>query len=271
MTNRRTLSSRLVASLAVACLSLSTLHADESSGTVPAPWQATTTVGQVVAERPATARIFELLGIDYCCGGKSTLQAAAQAKGVDAQALLAALLVVGPPTGDNAASTDWTKATLPTLMDHIVTTHHAYLRRELPRLSGILATVTRVHGEAHPELAEIQRTYAVLASELPPHLDEEEQRVFPAIREAAQAESPDAKTRAALRKMLAGLDEDHDAAGAALHRLRTLTKEYTLPKDACRLYTALYNGLKALERDLHMHVHLENNVLHPRARALVTE
>lgn len=222
-------------------------------------WDARTTVGTVVAERPQTARLFELLDIDYCCGGARTLGDVAGARGLAVDRLLQVLLLLRDG-GEVAAGRDWTVAPLGELMDHIVATHHAFLRRELPRLVGLVGTVTRVHGGTHPELAEVQAVYVGLQAALMPHLEDEERNVFPALRDPSAVPAAD---RAA---MLGRLADDHDHAGAALHRLRALTRGFTPPADACALYTQMLQGLLALERDLHMHVHLENNVLLPRAR-----
>lgn len=222
-----------------------------------AAWTAETKVGAIVAASPATARLFELVEIDYCCGGEVTLAEAAEAAGVAPAKLLAALATVGA-AAQGAHEPDWRRAPLAELADHIVDTHHAYLWRELPRLAGIVATVERVHGSAHSELAEVAREFRALAADIGPHLELEERDVFPVARDLGRA------TPEALSSAVATLRADHERVGAALGRLRALTGDYALPADACALYTELLSGLEALERDLHTHVHLENEVLLPR-------
>lgn len=228
---------------------------------VPHAWQATTLVGQVVAEQPTTARIFELVGIDYCCGGQRTLAVAAAEAKVDVEVLLSALAVAGEGGGD-APTTAWGERPLAELVDHIESTHHVFLRRELPRLAKIVETVTRVHMEAHPELLSVLATFTALHDELLPHLEHEETFVFPAVRKLAEGAED-----ATLRKALARMRTEHDTAGAAIHELRRLTGGYKPPEDACALYKQMLSGLRAIEQDTLAHVHLENNILLPRCLA----
>jgi regulator of cell morphogenesis and NO signaling len=228
---------------------------------VPAPtWSAATPVGEIVAEAPASARLFELLGIDYCCGGEKTLGEVAATGGHDVGELIGTLRAMGPAkTG--GATRAWADAPLEEVMAHIVGTHHAYLRRELPRLETVVATVVRVHGDSHAELAEVGELFLGLQEEIEPHLRMEEEQLFPAILER----KPGAKA------LLDRMRTDHDGVGAALHRIRELTSDFEVPKDACVLYKQMLTGLEALERDLHVHVHLENNVFLPRARAALRD
>jgi regulator of cell morphogenesis and NO signaling len=233
---------------------------------VAAAWSAETPVGRIVAERPSTARILERAGIDYCCGGGTPLGEAVRARGgaVRLEVLLAELALVreSPAPADERV---WTDAPLADLVRHIEATHHEYLREELPRLTAIVGKVKRVHGDNHPELAEVSTLWATIASELPPHLELEERRLFPAIEALERGgPAPDADVLPALALMMS----QHENAGTALHRLRELTNGYAVPADACASYRQMLSGLAALETDLHTHVHLENNVLAPRVRAL---
>lgn len=224
----------------------------------PAPtWTADTQIGQIVADQPATARIFELANIDYCCGGNKTLLDACAEAGVDAGKLLAALLATRP-TGESATERNWQRVPLTELLDHIEATHHEFLKRELPRLAGMMRTVLKVHGAAHAELAEVAEIYHTLHTELAAHLETEETQWFPAIRNAVPSADP---------ALTAGIRHEHDRAGEALHRLHELTNGFAPPEDACNLYRALLDGLAALAADTHTHVHLENNVLIPRLTA----
>ena len=228
-------------------------------------WTTETSIGTIVAERPETARVLELVGIDYCCGGQKPLIEAAKSQNVDSNQLLNALLVVGaPPTTDQHA--DWNKASLPDLMEHIVTAHHGWLRRELPPLLETTNTVLRVHGDSHSELADVAATLKKINDALLPHLDEEETTVFPALHKLVAGEPP-----ADIAKQLESLRSDHDKLGTELHRLRELTDEFKVPDDACAKYREMLTGLSALERDMLQHVHLENNILLPRAQSLLAD
>lgn len=236
----------------------------EASPAAPARavWDATSSVGRVVAEVPETARIFELVGIDYCCGGERTLAQAAREKDLEVDRLLAALLVVAP--GSPGRLPSFVREPLPVVIAHVVSSHHAFLRRELPRLGAAFATVARVHGEAHPELLEARAVFEGLVPELMAHLRTEEEAVFPRIRALTKEERVEG-----LADLLDQLEGDHAGAGNAIHRLRDLLHGYAVPADACALYRVLLDGLTAFERDMLAHVHLENSVLIPRARALL--
>lgn len=234
--------------------------AAEASPAEPPQWSGDTRVGSIVAARPATARIFELVEIDYCCGGEQRLEDACREQGLDLQRVLGALHATAPHD-DHRAPRSWNEAPLADLIAHIKDTHHARLRRDLPRLEAIVATVAEVHGRDHPELEEVNTRVHALAQAIPPHLTFEENELFPAI-----LALPDGD-KAASRELLVAMRTDHDEVGEALHRVRALTKGFAVPKGACALYKQMLGGLAELERDLHEHVHLENNVLLPRALA----
>ncbi len=227
----------------------------------PAPtWSEATPVGEIVAQAPSSARLFELLGIDYCCGGEETLEEVAAKGGHDVGKLISALRAMGPE-GTGGSTRVWADAPLEEVMAHIVDTHHVYLRRELPRLEKVVATVLRVHGDEHAELAEVGELFYALQAEIGPHLQLEEEQLFPAILER----------KSTAKELLEHMRTDHDGVGAALHRIRELTSDFEVPEDACVLYKQMLTGLEDLERDLHAHVHLENNVLLPRAQAALRD
>jgi regulator of cell morphogenesis and NO signaling len=171
---------------------------------------------------------------------------------------------------------DWRQATLTSLIEHITRTHHAYVRQELPRIGQMLEKVVAKHGPNHPEVVEVAQVFRALAEELGGHLLKEEQILFPYI---TQAEACKAKSGAPAPSSCFGTVQnpirmmmfEHDNAGAALRELRQLSGDYTAPADACATYQALYQALAALEADLHQHIHLENNLLFPRAVALEGE
>jgi regulator of cell morphogenesis and NO signaling len=221
------------------------------------------TVGELVAERPGRARVFERLGLDYCCGGGKPLVAACADAGLDAAEVAASLeRAEAAPPGEE---TDWRSVPLGDLCDHIVERHHGYLREELPRLGALMEKVARAHGGAHPELHEVASLLAEVTAELSRHIGIEEGALFPACRRLEETGVSGFETLAA---PISVMESDHDAAGDALASMRSLTAGFTPPAGACNSYRALLDGLEALELDLHRHIHEENNVLFPRALAL---
>jgi regulator of cell morphogenesis and NO signaling len=227
-------------------------------------------VGQLVAEDPRRARVFERLGIDYCCRGRTPLDSACREKGLDVAAVLrqlAAAEAEAEPGHDEHVPVGRATATMRELIDHIVTIHHAYLHRELPRLADLADRVVDAHGSRHPELRELREVFLSLKSELRLHMLKEEKIVFPMIARLEVAmEVPELYCGSVGNPILV-MEHEHDDAGADLARLRALTDGYTPPPDACPTYRALLDGLAGLEADLHMHIHEENNILFPRARA----
>jgi len=220
------------------------------------------TVGEIVAERPSQSRVFESFGIDYCCQGGRTLREACARKGVAAGAVVEQLEA---GLRDNPAP-EVNPATFPPaeLADHIVNTHHRFLRDELPRLHAMAQRVAGVHGPRRPSLVEVLTELEGMSSELMHHMMKEEQVLFPAIHAMVRGEVAGIPLDGAIATMLA----EHDDAGAALARLRGLTDGFTPPADACNTYRALFGGLAELEEDLHRHIHLENSVLFPAAREM---
>ncbi len=218
-------------------------------------------VGDLVAERPGRSRVFAALGIDFCCGGKKTLRDACAERQLDAGAVLASLADVAPLADEPS----WTEAPLGALCDHIQSTHHAFTRAELPRIAGLLEKVARVHGVRHPEMIEVSSTFAAFAAELATHMDREERGLFPAVRENEAGPAVD------LAPPILVMTRQHDEAGAALARMRELTRGFTPPADGCNTFRAALGGLAELEADLHTHVHLENNILFPRALRRATQ
>ena len=208
------------------------------------------TVGRIAAENPASTRVFEKYGIDFCCGGRTGFAEACAARGLNPETVLGELEAAAAGSAENR--TDWQTAPIGLLIDHILGTHHVYLKRELPRLAAMLEKVEAAHGSAVPAIAEV---LGPMTAELEAHLMKEEIVLFPLIRGGRPG------AMGPIRVMLA----EHDAAGEALAQLRSLTGGYRTPAEACNTWRALYAGLGELERDLHQHINLENNVLFPRA------
>jgi len=227
----------------------------------------TQTVREIAQTQPSSIRVFEQFGIEYCCGGGKPLADACAAKHVNVETVIAALEAASH--NENSQTKDWTKENLTHLTEHIVATHHAYCKGELPRLSGLAAKVVNRHGGANPELAAIQAKLAQLAEELTGHLAEEEAVVFPMIvkldRRRASADAERRESRVFIEKPLALLIQEHDNAGVLLAEIRSLSGDFIAPEYACTTYHAFFDGLREFEQDLHRHVHLENNILFPRA------
>jgi regulator of cell morphogenesis and NO signaling len=228
------------------------------------------TVRQIAIETPASVRVFESLGIDYCCGGRRPLEEACQLANVPLERAVALLAECGRQVtpGDE----DWNAAGVGALVEHIVTAHHAFVRSETPRLTALANKVVQAHGERHPELLAIRDHFLALTEELGAHMNKEENVLFPFVTALATAarEGRPAPTacfdsvETPISRMLA----DHDDAGALLAKIRELAGDFEAPANACPSYKGLYHGLQEFERDLHRHVHLENNILFPRALEL---
>lgn len=225
------------------------------------------TVGQLVSEKPSRSRVFEKLGIDYCCGGKKTLAEACAGKGLDA-ATIAAVLDSDAIEPGGAGLVDAASMSMTALCDHIEATHHAYLRVELPRLAFLTTKVASRHGERDARLQEVAEVFAALHAEMDSHMMKEEQILFPLIRalDAATDGAPPSHC-GSINNPIRVMEHEHDSAGGAVARMRILTDGFTPPMDACNTYRAMLDSLAQLERDLHQHVHKENNVLFPRAAA----
>jgi regulator of cell morphogenesis and NO signaling len=227
------------------------------------------TVREVAVEFPGATRIFEKLGIDYCCGGGKALDEACLAAGVSADDVIALLEEAGSTA---AEARDWNAAPLSELVAHIVTRHHGFTREELVRVSNLLAKVCSVHGENHPELHRLHTVFQELKHELTSHMLKEEQVLFPyienletAVRRGEPMPTPFFGTvRNPVRMMM----QEHDDAGQALRDLREVSSNYQVPADGCISFRTLYQALEEFERDLHQHIHLENNILFPRAAEL---
>lgn len=231
---------------------------------------ATKTVREIALELPQTTRIFEEFKIDYCCGGRKPFAEACANVGADPNAVMEridAVLNTGQDTSDWIGN-----ASLSALIDHIVDTHHVFTRKELTNLSPLMDKVARVHGDNHPELLELQEAFDELAADLMPHLMKEEEVLFPFIYRMERNLKnglpvpfpPFGTVQNPVRMMMM----EHDTAGDLLKKMRALSNDYTTPPDACPSFTGLFHRLQELERDLHQHIHLENNVLFPKSLEL---
>lgn len=228
------------------------------------PLNRNSAVGDWVSEHPRTSRIFEQLQIDYCCGGRKPLEQACLEKQLDPDQVEAQLnqslgLFVDAPTDH------WLTASLTGLCDHIESTHHDYLRAELPRLAGLIDKVVAAHGSANPHLAQVREVFSELRNEMEPHMFKEEKILFPAIRSLERGGNRNSFPFGSVANPIRRMELEHDLSGDALSRLRQLTQQYAVPEGACNTYRAMLDGLRELEADMHQHVHKENNILFPRA------
>ena len=225
------------------------------------------TVRDIALEAPLTTRVFEEFKIDYCCGGRVDFSEACVNAGLDPAMVQEKLESVIRSASPVAQSTDDRSATQ--LVDHIVNTHHAFTRAELARLGPLMDKVASKHGESHPELIEIREKFFALNDELLPHMAKEEMVLFPYIKQidyaAANGRPAPAPHFGTVRNPVRMMMFEHDAAGDILRRMRELASDYKTPEGACPSYGALYAGLEDLEKDLHQHIHLENNILFEQA------
>ena len=231
-------------------------------------FESTRTVREYAVEMPAATRIFESLGIDYCCGGHQSLAEACAKAGVAVDEVLDSLKKI-EPTEPKSHTGEWQNASLSELITHIVEKHHVFTREELERLDALLNKVCGVHGQNHPELFNIHREFKKLRSDLEPHMLKEEHVLFPYITLLEQTNAQNAPAPRApfgtVRNPVRMMMSEHDAAGDILRAIRQASSDFTVPPDACISYQTLYRALKELEADLHQHIHLENNILFPQA------
>ncbi|HUI80003.1 MAG TPA: iron-sulfur cluster repair di-iron protein [Bryobacteraceae bacterium] len=226
-------------------------------------------VGELAAEYPAATRVLETLGIDYCCGGGTTLEQACRAAGLPIEQVRNSIETALETSGGAAQTRDWNTEPLADLIGHIKNTHHQFTRAEIARLGPLFDKVCSVHGKNHSELEDMRATFGDLAQELTMHLMKEEMMLFPYIErmeEAVLEKSPVLPAPfGSVQNPVAMMMHEHDGAGEALRAMRAASNGYTAPPDACISYRTLYQALAGFEADLHQHIHLENNILFPRA------
>jgi len=224
----------------------------------------TSNIGEIVKTFPKASDLFKSYRIDFCCGGNRPLIDAINEKNLSAEEVLEKLNTLYVETKALHDSTiDWENASDSELIDYIVTKHHRYLNEELPQLSPYVTKVFRVHGAEHPHLARVHKLFNELKVELEQHLMKEETEDFPLI--LAIEEKPTDEKYAKLQKVVDELESEHSHAGDILKELREITNDFTPPAGACGSYRLVYNRLEVLESDMFDHIHLENNILFPRA------
>lgn len=236
---------------------------------------ATKLVKDLALEIPMATNIFEQFGIDYCCGGKKSLQEACSSIGVSTDRVVELLDKASQADETPKEFNDWREEKLSSLISYILDKHHTYIRTQSPNLIALLAKVTNKHGERHTELYLVQKYFTELVEELNPHLYKEENILFPYVLSLEKAKEqkqvfarpPFGTVSNPINVMLF----EHDNAGAILKEMRKAAKNYIVPEDGCTSFALLYKGLEAFEGDLHRHIHLENNLLFPKAIELEKE
>lgn len=227
------------------------------------------TVASFVTENIKTAHIFKKHGIDFCCGGGITLEKACVKNGVDQNVLIKELLEVD---AIKDYSKDYDKWSLDFLIDHIINIHHAYVKESLPILSQYANKTAEVHGHHYTELIRVNELIHEVANELLTHLQKEEQVLFPFIKQLIAVEKEgtiyNTPPFGTVNNPIKMMEHDHEGAGDVFKEIAKLTNNYTPPAEACNTFRALYAKLEEFEQDLHQHIHLENNILHPKAIAL---
>ena len=227
------------------------------------------TIRDIALEAPATTRVFEEFKIDYCCGGRRSIEDVCASSGIDQQLLMERIetaIINSSSQTDLAHPED---KSLSDLIGYILDKHHVFTTQEIARLTPLMAKVADRHGQLHTELIELKVLFTSLADSLRPHMRKEEVVLFPYILQLESAASAGLSAPPAhfgtVENPVRMLMSEHDTDGDRLRQMRELTNDYTLPEGACPSFTALYAGLEDLERDLHRHIHLENNVLFPTA------
>ena len=230
------------------------------------------TVREVAALVPASTRLFETLKIDYCCGGERPLTEACASASVEVESVMEQLRVLDKAAAGESVTVDFQKLSLTELITHILETHHVFTKAEMSRIQPLLEKVIAAHGVNHHELLTVDEVFQRLCADLKPHMFKEENILFPyiiALQEAvtknqATPFAPFGTVKNPVRMMMM----EHDTAGDILRELRAVTSDYRVPSDGCISYQTLYQALEGFEKDLHQHIHLENNILFPKAAEL---
>lgn len=218
-------------------------------------------VGEIVAEDYRTAQVLRSYGLDFCCGGGRTLEKACSSKKIEMEQVITEIEALNLVENTEDNYNEWS---LDFLTDYIVNNHHSYVRKMLPEISFYAEKVARVHGERDTELYDILQNVNLLRSEMLGHLQKEEQELFPQIKDLATQK----KTGSVKSAIVEALEEEHDKAGELMAKIEELTNGFNPPENACASYRVLFQNLEGFQQDLHKHVHLENNILFPKALKL---
>ncbi len=229
----------------------------------------TKTIREIAVEMPQTTRIFEEFKIDYCCGGRKPFAEACELAGVNPQVVSQKIENALKVFGGNYETGYAGKQTATDLIDYILEKHHVFTKQEIERLTALMEKVCRKHGAQHAELFDLQATFQALGDDLTVHMRKEETVLFPFIKTLEMSLSQNLSVAPphfrTVRNPVRMIMLEHDTAGGLLRKMRELSNDFSLPDGACPSFGALYFGFRELEKDLHRHIHLENNVLFPQA------
>ncbi|HQX95808.1 MAG TPA: iron-sulfur cluster repair di-iron protein [Chitinophagaceae bacterium] len=226
---------------------------------------ASKTLAQIVTNNHKAASIFEKHHLDFCCKGKRTLEQACSESDIKIEEVIEQLEKAGDT---NDLKTNYNELSLAQLSEHIVSTHHNYVKNEMPALHGYLQKVASKHGDRHPEMNKVFQIFVAVKEEMEFHMQKEEMVLFPRIKDIENQIQEGKKvvvSSSYLQSPINMMEEEHDHAGSMLAEIRNLTNNYNPPADACTTYQLSFASLQAFELDLHRHVHLENNILFPKA------
>ena len=224
-------------------------------------------IGELVARDYRTASVFKKYSIDFCCQGNRTIEEACEKKNIDTKKVLEDLVAMMEAKSES--TTDYQSWPLDLLADYIEKKHHRYVQEKTLEIQPYLDKICKVHGERHPELLEIKEEFNASAGELAAHMKKEEMILFPFIRKMTKAKLENTKVDAAhfgtVKNPIQMMMNEHTVEGNRFRKIEELSNNYTPPLDACNTYRVSFALLKEFEQDLHLHIHLENNILFPRA------
>ena len=231
------------------------------------------TLGEIVTNDFHTAAIFEKFNLDFCCRGNKTIDEACRLKGIESKEVINELQnLQGKKESDDLKFNVWD---LDFLIDYIINNHHSYVKKMIPVISLHADKVASVHGDNHPEMVEVKEKFDVVYKDLKQHMLKEEQILFPFIKQLVKAKKDDSISEppffGTVKNPIKMMIDEHQAAGDELNRIRNITNSYSAPADACNTFKTLLKELQEFEEDLHKHVHLENNILFPKAVILEEE
>jgi regulator of cell morphogenesis and NO signaling len=221
---------------------------------------ATNTLAQIVNQNHQAAAVFEKYALDFCCKGKRSLQDACKEKQISIEAIVREISDVS--NQESKPLIDFDKLSLSELVEYIVSTHHAYTKRELPQIFAYLQKVCSKHGDQHPELLKMFKCFSELKEEMEMHMRKEEFILFPKIKELEKSQQSNSTSN--IQAPISVMEDEHDHAGRLIEQIREYSNNYTPPESACTTYRLAFTSLSAFEKDLHQHVHLENNILFPK-------
>jgi regulator of cell morphogenesis and NO signaling len=221
-------------------------------------------IGKLVAGDYRAAAVFKKYGIDFCCHGDRSIESACEAQQIDCALIIAELnQTLTEHQGNHIDFKSWS---LDLLADYIEKNHHRFVRKKIEEITPYLSKIVKVHGSQHPELLEVLELFNESASDLTMHMQKEEKILFPFIRQMVESEGELVKGHfGSVQNPIAMMNHEHDIEGDRFRKIAALTNHYNPPADACGTYRVTFALLKEFEDDLHLHIHLENNILFPGA------